>query len=126
MTMPTELSILCVDDDQGVLRSLKRLLTADGHSVTTETDPLEALAGIKANPGALQLVITDLRMPGLDGPAFIQRARADGYAGEFFVVTGSIEDYDRSRFRDLDIRFVFEKPVDAALLLDAVRELERV
>ena len=123
--MRTNLSILCVDDDQGVLRSLKRILMSADYSVGTAASGLEALAKLKNDPSAFQVVITDLRMPGLVGIALIKQARTHGYTGEFVIVTGSIEDYDRSQFRGVGVRLLFEKPADPAALLEAVQQLER-
>ena len=63
--MPS-LSILVVEDVDSVRRILRRTLESAGHRVLEAGDGLEALARLEANPG-VELVITDLRMPRMDG-----------------------------------------------------------
>jgi DNA-binding response OmpR family regulator len=57
--------ILIVDDEPDIARSLKLGLERRGFAVDTFCDPLEALANY--NSGVYQLLIIDLRMPGLNG-----------------------------------------------------------
>jgi DNA-binding NtrC family response regulator len=70
--------ILLVDDDSSVIHALERLLVrsvaADKLSVETYTDPLQALA--RAQEAVFDVVISDYRMPTLDGVSFLKRWRA--------------------------------------------------
>ena len=60
--------ILSVDDEPNLRKVLGALLTQAGYEVVTEADAASGLARFKASPrGAFDAVITDLRMPGLDG-----------------------------------------------------------
>ncbi|EMS79938.1 hybrid sensor histidine kinase/response regulator [Desulfotignum phosphitoxidans] len=59
--------ILFVDDEPPIANLGKRLLEHLGYQAEARTDPLEALALIKADPGRFDLVITDLTMPGMSG-----------------------------------------------------------
>ncbi len=59
--------VLVVDDDGGVRMLVKRLLEAEGYEVATAEDGTEALALLAAEPGTVRLVVTDVRMPGMDG-----------------------------------------------------------
>lgn len=68
-------SILVVDDERDMLLLLERIITEEtGHRVVTTPDPLEALERIKA--GGFDLVITDLKMPRLDGIGLLEKIRA--------------------------------------------------
>ena len=60
------LSVLVVDDVESVRRLLRRVLEHKGHRVLEAGDGVEALACLTQNP-AVDLVITDLRMPNMDG-----------------------------------------------------------
>jgi CheY-like chemotaxis protein len=59
--------ILVVDDSLAWLRIAREILTAGGYQAQTCEDPLEALSLLEQNPERIDLVITDLQMPGLDG-----------------------------------------------------------
>jgi two-component system, probable response regulator PhcQ len=69
--------ILLVDDEPHILsalqRSLRRVLREPDYRIETQTDPLAALA--RAADHAYALVISDYRMPGLDGVTLLTRLR---------------------------------------------------
>ena len=58
---------LVVDDSLAWLRFAREILTAGGCQAQTCEDPREALSLLEQNPERIDLVITDLQMPGLDG-----------------------------------------------------------
>src|SRR5690348_2756170 len=57
--------ILLIEDDPGIREGLQRVLAEEGHEVTVEQRGDQGLA--QARTGAFNLVITDLRLPGLSG-----------------------------------------------------------
>jgi PAS domain S-box-containing protein len=59
--------ILFVDDEEGLLESGQGILEHAGYHVTTYTDAQEALNAFRKNPGAFDLVLTDLTMPKMTG-----------------------------------------------------------
>ncbi|HSG48836.1 MAG TPA: response regulator, partial [Longimicrobiales bacterium] len=67
--------ILVIDDDPPVLRTLARVLEADGHRVRTAPGGREALAAFAEEPA--ELVVVDIHMPGMDGIEFIREFRKD-------------------------------------------------
>ena len=66
--------VLCVDDEAVVLGLMTRLLERLGCDVTTAPGPIEALGLFDAD--RFDLVVTDIRMPGMDGHAFLAEIRA--------------------------------------------------
>jgi len=70
---PTTASILCVDDEPRVLDGLKLTLRR-GFDVSTATGGAEGLAMLERMAGAA-VVISDMRMPGMDGAAFLTKVR---------------------------------------------------
>jgi DNA-binding response OmpR family regulator len=66
--------ILVVDDDTELGRFVVDLATDQGHIASSAQGPLEALDLLKARQ--FELMVTDIRMPGMDGLEFIRRARA--------------------------------------------------
>ena len=59
--------ILCVDDEEALVFLLKRLLERRGYRVSGYTDPNAALAALRADPAAFDLLVTDYNMPELSG-----------------------------------------------------------
>lgn len=83
---------ICVVDDNEMLReSVAEALTRDDHQVTAFGDPTEALRAIKG--GTFDCVLTDLKMPGMDGVSLLREARSAGCEASFIVMTafGSID-----------------------------------
>ncbi|MFQ5847628.1 MAG: sigma-54-dependent transcriptional regulator [Candidatus Methylomirabilales bacterium] len=72
---PKKIKILAVDDDAVSRELLQTILEANGYEVITAAGGKEGLAIVQAVP--LDLVITDLRMPGMDGLAFLKAVHGD-------------------------------------------------
>jgi two-component system, NtrC family, response regulator PilR len=65
--------ILIVDDDQGMREFLEIMLTREGYTVSTASDAAKALA--RCQKGKFDLIITDLKMPKMDGIAFLRKVK---------------------------------------------------
>jgi signal transduction histidine kinase len=97
MTDPkSPLHILVVDDESSLLEELNEFLTLHGMVVSSVGDGVQALATLAADP-AITVVLTDIRMPGLDGLGLANRvlqARGEVDAIEVVLMTGhgNIED----------------------------------
>ncbi len=77
---------ICVVDDNEMLReSVEETLTREDHVVTVFADPIEALKSIKSSP--YDCVVTDLKMPGMDGVSLLQEARAAGCDAPAIMMT---------------------------------------
>jgi response regulator RpfG family c-di-GMP phosphodiesterase len=75
MTVPeTPSTLLLVDDEPSILSALRRLLRPTGHTVITAPSGAEGLALLAATPG-VALVVSDMRMPGMDGAQFLEQVR---------------------------------------------------
>ena len=110
--------ILLVDDDERLRRAASKVLAAEGYQVAVAASGTEALAGLK-QPG-LALVISDLRLPGLDGLALLKQARELLPDVEVVMITGhgSVEKaVEAMRLGAYDF---IQKPVDSAALLKTV------
>lgn len=68
-TLPTNAKLLLVDDEENILRSLQRVLRKEPYTLTTATSGDQAM-GLMAE-GRFDLVISDARMPGMDGPSLL-------------------------------------------------------
>jgi CheY-like chemotaxis protein len=59
--------ILIVDDEKAIIHVLKHLLVRAGYKVTAHADPCAALADFIARPADINLILSDLTMPGMNG-----------------------------------------------------------
>jgi DNA-binding NtrC family response regulator len=66
--------VLIVDDEENMLRSLRRLFKREPFRTVATTDPYEALSCLRAAPVAV--LVTDQRMPEIDGDHLIARVKA--------------------------------------------------
>ncbi|TVR66786.1 MAG: PAS domain S-box protein [Gemmatimonadales bacterium] len=83
--------ILVVDDEPGVRAVLDRFLTRCGHQVTLAEDGAVALDRIEQAPESYDLILTDLRMPGIDGGNLVRRLKQrPEYANRVVFVTGDV------------------------------------
>jgi CheY-like chemotaxis protein len=74
---PSELSrVLVVDDEAAIREVAHRVLTSAGYQVMTAANGSEALEALRDGKIAADLVLTDVVMPGMTGPAFAAQARA--------------------------------------------------
>ena len=117
-------NVLCVDDNDSVLDMLKIALDRTGYDVETARNGFLALQKITKNPQRFQLVITDIRMPGMDGFGFIEASRTAGYCGPFVVYAGTISADDRQRLLELHVSRVIPKPARAVELIAAIRDAQ--
>ncbi|MBW1780030.1 MAG: sigma-54-dependent Fis family transcriptional regulator [Deltaproteobacteria bacterium] len=66
--------ILVIDDEPLALKNLRRVLEKDGHRVSTFTNPLRALKRLEEAP--CDLIISDIKMPYMDGLTVLNRAKS--------------------------------------------------
>src|SRR5690242_17990986 len=92
MKLPQRASVLVVDDDPDLLRLMQIRLTAAGYAVTTAESAERALA--QASVARPQLLVTDLRMGGMDGMALYDSIHAQNPTLPVIILTahGTIPD----------------------------------
>ena len=114
-------TILCVDDEPNILSALKRALRGGGHSVLTATSGAQALTLLEQLP--VDLLISDMRMPGMDGTQLLEQVQQRWPQVVRILLTGHAEldstvaAINRGRI----FRFI-HKPWDEGDLLGAVTE----
>jgi CheY-like chemotaxis protein len=86
----TPLRVLCADDNVLVLDMLSKTLQSAGHHVEVATDGHAAVTRVQEDPAYFQLIVTDTRMPRLDGFGVVQQARSAGFQGKIIVFANSL------------------------------------
>ena len=114
--------ILFVEDEDAVRGVAARLLRARGYEVIEAADGEEALALCEQNAGTIDLLISDVIMPGLDGPSLLKKARP--YLGSAPVMF--ISGYAEAEFSDIlegesGVTFL-PKPIDIKSLAERVKQ----
>ncbi len=109
-------TILVVDDEPIVLRSCERTLTPEGFNVIMTERAKEALEILKKD--SIDLVITDLKMPEMDGVEFIRHVREIKPDIGVVVITGYPSQESLKETLSMKILDYLPKPFSPALLLD--------
>ena len=84
--MDTSVRVLLVDDEPGIRHVLGALIRDFGYDVHTAESAREALEAFTANP--FPIVVTDIRMPGMDGLALLERVRNQNPDTQVVMITG--------------------------------------
>ncbi len=117
-------TLLVADDDPAVRESLQRALTREGYAVAVAPDGEAALERLQA--GGIDLVLSDLKMPGLTGLELLPKAKAVAPEVDFIMLTafGTVEEAVKA-MKDGATDFL-TKPFQRAQLIKVVRQaLER-
>jgi len=112
--------IYVVDDDAAVRDSLRMLLKADGHEVTTYASAEEFLAACKQ--GIQGCIILDFKMPGMDGQALQEELNRRGVRMPVIFLSGQGTIPVTVRTIKAGAVNFLTKPVDGTELLSSVRE----
>jgi len=114
--------ILVVDDEAIIAQLISDVLTGDGYDVDTASNGLVALACI--GRCGYDLILSDLRMPGLDGLGLyreLEQSRPD-LARRFVFITGTSEHTDYAGLLGGRAALNITKPFDMSALQRVVRE----
>lgn len=114
-------TILVVEDDDAVRRSLQLLLRSHGFDVKAYASPGYALAD-KQNRSAACL-ISDLMMPGLDGLMLLTNLRTEGWKGPAILISGYMSAAHRIRATAIGFGAILDKPIADSKLMDTLRGL---
>ncbi len=122
-TAPHMVTILCVDDEANILSALRRLFRPTGYRVLTAESGAEALALLEAEDGRVELVISDMRMPVMDGARFLGEVRNRWPAVVRLLLTGYADiDSTIAAINEGQIYRYIAKPWNDSEVIATVRE----
>lgn len=133
--MNSQTRILCVDDEKNVLRALERIFLDDDYEILTAGSGEEGLEILASTP--VQVVISDYRMPGMNGVEFLKKVCADcpdtirivlsGYADTAAVVAaineGKIYKFIPKPWNDDELRVTVAKALETFAIQRRNRQL---
>jgi len=114
--------ILIAEDEEALCALCARALTADGHEVTTAADGGMALEKLNAAAESFDLLLTDIRMPIMDGIALALAAARDDPDLTILLMTGYADQRERASGLNSLIHDVIAKPFTLATLRAVVNE----
>jgi two-component system cell cycle response regulator CpdR len=117
--------ILIAEDEEALRQLVARALKQDGHEVMTANDGAEALSALARERGAFELLLTDIRMPVMDGIALALAATRAHPALTILLMTGYADQRERAHDLDAIIHDVVAKPFTLATIRAAVADALR-
>ena len=121
--MNPKLRILIVDDDQRMTRTLADILTLAGHSPVEAFSGADALEKIRAQK--FDCVLTDVRMPGMDGVEFHRQLRESQPGLPVILMSAYAADETIRRGLEEGVIGIMDKPLDITHLLGFFGSLAR-
>ena len=119
--MTQTMTVAIVDDEPDMRESISQWLTLSGFTTEVFASAEDALKVIGPDwPGA---IITDIRMPGMDGMAFLKRLMGQDSALPVIMITGHSTERRVQEARDVGVNEFLAKPVTARAVIDRLTEL---
>jgi CheY-like chemotaxis protein len=117
-------TVLVVDDHDATRQTIARMLEAGGFSVRTASSGSEALERLARESGEIDLVLSDVTMPGMNGIDLSYQIREQYPDLPVAIVSGDVSELERSIIGRADVPFI-KKPFHAESLYSAVRDAIR-
>lgn len=114
--------ILVAEDDAVIRELVVRSLNEDGHELTVAIDGAAALDALNRHNGKFDLLLTDVKMPDVDGIALALAAGRDHPDIAIMLMTGFADQRERTHELDALVHDVIAKPFSVDQIKGAVRE----
>jgi len=111
--------VLIIDDNVALAENIAEVLEFDGHTIEVAGSAEEAIP--KARDNAPDVVITDFRLPGMNGAEFLRRFRARNNHPHAVVISAYTDEGTIAEAEEAGATFV-SKPIDLDLLCRMIRE----
>lgn len=114
--------VLIADDEESMRMLVARAIAMDGHEIITAEDGAEALEIITREDGAFDLLLTDIKMPVMDGIALALAVARDYPRLTILLMTGFADQRERASGLDAIVHDVVTKPFAVADIRTAVAD----
>jgi len=122
--MSSPLSALIVDDEEELAGLYRQFVASMGFEAVSFTKPLMALEHYQKNPYKYSLVVTDLRMPGINGIELANKIRLLNSSVKIFLIT-AFDTLDLEKdlaFKSAKISKILQKPIKLATFKTILEE----
>ena len=115
---------MVVDDEYDIANLIKRALHLNGLKVSFFTDPFKALEDYKTNCKNCSVILSDIRMPGMNGYEFVKKAKEFDKLVKVILMTAfEIEDKEfHNILPDIKVDAFLQKPFTLRELRDIVQK----
>lgn len=117
-TTTRTLDVLVVDDDPLILTVVDLMVRHMGHTARTASDATVALDLMADAPA--DLIVSDIRMPGMDGLALARLVRKDYPSIPIILMTGYLSEYSSGSASEIGVHGILKKPFKSAELVSAI------
>jgi CheY-like chemotaxis protein len=114
--------ILIADDEESMRLLVGRAIAMDGHEIVTAEDGAEALEILTEQSGAFDLLLTDIKMPVMDGIALALAVARDFPELTILLMTGYADQRERATGLNAIVHDVVTKPFSVADIRTAVAD----
>ncbi len=114
--------VLIADDEESMRLLVARAIAMDGHDIVTAEDGAEALEILTRDEGAFDLLLTDIKMPVMDGIALALAAARDFPRLTILLMTGFADQRERASGLKAIVHDVITKPFAVADIRTAVAD----
>src|SRR5439155_13068800 len=111
-----------IEDDADLSQLFADALAQSGYKVDKFTDPLEALSVFEHKPAGYDLVLSDIRMPGITGLDLVRRMKEINPNVNFALMSAFETDSFQSELEELELSTFMKKPMHIKQLIQAVTE----
>jgi two-component system cell cycle response regulator CpdR len=114
--------VLIADDEESMRSLVARAIAMDGHEIVTAEDGAEALEILIREDGAFDLLLTDIKMPVMDGVALALTVARDFPGLTILLMTGFADQRERASGLNALVHDVVTKPFSVADIRTAVAD----
>jgi CheY-like chemotaxis protein len=114
--------VLVADDEESMRLLVARAIAMDGHEVVTAEDGADALEILTRDNGAFDLLLTDIKMPVMDGIALALAVARDFPRMTILLMTGFADQRERASGLDAIVHDIVTKPFAVADIRTAVAD----
>ena len=115
-------TILLVDDESTVLKVMTRSLEKSGYRVIPAEDGEKGFALYSQHQSKVRLVITDMAMPGMDGPALIAALKKLNPSVKIIGTSGFGSSSGKNSVKELGVHAILSKPCNSRIILQAIQD----
>jgi YesN/AraC family two-component response regulator len=112
---------MIVDDEELILQLMEQILEATDYVSRCALGAAEALDMLRERPA--DLLITDIRMPGMDGLAFGMQVRQEFPDTRIVLMTGYFSEFSRGSAEEIGIEHILKKPFKSIELLKVIEQV---
>ncbi len=132
-------SVVIVDDDRSLRELLEIVLSKEGYNVYVYSDGIEALKGLKDNINAIDVIISDIIMPNMDGITFLQNIKQIDPNVPVIMITANTRldyaveslkqgahDYITKPFKNDELKIIVKNAIEKRALQRENLELKKI